>query len=200
MFRKGLFGCLVTLLTFGLLPIASVSAAPPERIEVPDYIALYLDEDQGTSIWVNITAVSFCTWAAGGFNGPAPVVDDAVPAKLKGTGQDGSAFVGSINASIYVEVWELDNPDGPFLGPCEDIIDQLLSGGSPWATGTARVNAVTNNVFGTPEARAISGNFGATATLTTNNGEAFRYQINDHFGDRCFEFRCAATHTSLRAL
>ncbi len=114
MFRK-LFIALVAL-AFLAVPVGTASAGPPEDFDVPDLIQLFLDADEGKSVWINITAPDFCLWALGGFMGPAPVVDDAVPAKLNFNGQGDKYFAPSVKVDgLYVEVWNLDNPDGPVL-------------------------------------------------------------------------------------
>ncbi len=201
MFRK-LFIALVAL-AFLAVPVGTASAGPPEDFDVPDLIQLFLDADEGKSVWINITAPDFCLWALGGFMGPAPVVDDAVPAKLNFIGQGDKYFAPSVKVDgLYVEVWNLDNPDGPFLGPCEDILGQLIAGTPPWATGTTSINARSNNFeFPPPQPRAVSGGFSGTALLdATGSQDSYRYHFNSHSNDRCADFRCAVTNTSLRLL
>lgn len=184
-----------------IVPVGGASAGPPEQVDVPDFIHLFLDEDEGKSAWVNITALDFCTWALGGFEGPAPVVDDAVPATLNFPGRGGEVAVASIKApALYIEVWNLDNPEGPFEGACEDILDQLLAGSDPWATGTTSLNIRTNNLFES-EARPISTGFSGTALLDTTAGdESYRYHFSSHFNNRCSDFNCEVTNSSLRMI
>ncbi len=182
-------------------PVGGATAGPPEAVEAPDFINLFLDVDEGKSTWINITAYDFCTWALFGFVGPAPVVDDAVPATLNFTGKDGATAVASIKTDgLYVEVWNLDNPDGPYVGPCEDILDQLLAGSDPWATGTTSLNARTNNLFFPNGAtRGVSSGFSGTAQLdVVHGGDAYRYQFTGHGNSHCNDFRCDVTNTSLR--
>jgi hypothetical protein len=183
------------------LPGVGASAGPPESFEVPDFFQLFLDEDEGKSTWINITALDFCLWALGDFEGPAPVVDDAVPATLNFTAKGGEAAVASVKTdALYIEIWNLDNPDGPFVGPCEDILDQLLAGSGPWATGTTSLNIRTNNLFDPPaEPRAVSGGFSGTALVDAGE-DTYRYQFTSHSNDSCRDFVCAVTNTSLRRI
>lgn len=190
-------------LAFVAVPLGEVSAGPPEQVDAPDYFELFLDADEGKSTWINITALDFCTWAFFDFQGPAPVVDDAVPATLNFTGGNGEEVVASIKTDgLYVEVWNLDNPDGPFESPCEDILDQLLAGGDPWATGTTSINARTNNLFFEGEgSRVLSAGFSGTAQLDASGSEeSYRYKFTSHFNTGCSDFRCAVTNTSLRMI
>jgi hypothetical protein len=199
MFKK--LAIALASLTLVGVPAGAASAGPPLDVEVPDFIQLLLDADEGKSTWINITAPDFCAWALGGFMGPPPVVDDAVPATLNFTAKDGEAVVASVKSDdLYIEVWNLDDPDGPFLGPCEDIQDQLLAGSDPWATGTTSVNAQTNNLFFPPaEPRTVSDGVSGTALLDVS-GESYRYHFANHGSDRCTDFRCFVMNTSLRMI
>jgi len=202
-FKKLAIAITIASLGFVAVPIGGASAGPPQQVVVPDFIQLFLDADEGKSVWINITAPDFCLWALGGFAGPAPVVDDAVPATLNFTGQNDEATVASIKTDgLYVEVWNLDNPDGPFEGPCEDILDQLLAGSDPWATGTTSLNARTNNLFfPNAEPRQLSTGTSGTAQLdSTSGGESYRYHFSSHFNTHCSDFRCEVSNTSLRMI
>ncbi len=198
MFNKFVIGCVLAALTIGFVPLTAASASPPERFEVPDYFSLNLDADEGKSVWFNITAVNFCTWALGGFDGPAPVEDTSTPVMLIHAGQDGGTLVASVQADVYVEVWNLDNPDTAGIGPCEDILDQLLAGGQPWATGTASLNGRTNNLFWLDDVRSASDNLSASASIVTAEGESYDYKLNFHVGNRCADYRCEIANSTLR--
>ena len=201
MFKK--LAIALVSVAFVAVPIGEVSAGPPEQVEAMEYFELFLDVDEGKSTWINTTAFDFCTWAFFGFEGPPPVVDDAIPATLNFTGKNAETVVASIKTdAVYVEVWNLDNPGGPYVGPCEDILDQLLSGGEPWATGTTSLNARTNNLFFQGEgSRGLSAGFAGTAELNElSSGESYRYQFNTHFNTHCSDFRCEVTNTSLRMI
>ncbi len=197
MFKKLFIAC--ASLSIVAVPVGAASAGPPVEVPAGDYFDLFLDADEGKSVWINITAPDFCLWALGGFVGPAPVVDDEIPATLNFAGNDGPAVASIKAAGIYVEVWNLDNPDGPFEGPCVDILDQLLAGSDPWATGTTSLNARTNNLFFEPDgdyARGLSTGIAGTAHLeTTDGGDSYRYQFTLHYNSHC---DCGVTNTSLR--
>ena len=196
MFKKLLVAC-ASLAVVALVPAAGASAGPPEDVVATDYLNLFLDADEGKSVWINTTAPEFCSWALGGFVGPPPVVDDQIPATLNFTA-DGGAAVASIKTDgVYMEVWNLDNPEGPFIGACEDILGQLLAGSDPWATGTTSVNARTNNLFFPNDyARGVSEGVTGTAFLaTTDGGDSYRYKYALHGNSNC---ECGVTNTSLR--
>lgn len=197
MFKKLLIVC--ASLAVVAVPVGGASAGPPEDVVATDYINLFLDADEGKSVWINITAPDFCGWALGGFVGPPPVVDDAIPARLNFTA-DGGAAVASIKTDgVYMEVWNLDNPDGPFVGACEDILDQLIAESDPWATGTTSVNGRTNNLFFPNDyARGVSDGVAGKALLeTTEGGDSYRYQYTLHGNSHC---ECGVTNTSLRMI
>lgn len=199
MFKKLFIACAsVAVIT---IPVGGASAGPPVEVPAGDYFDLFLDVDEGTSLWINITAPDFCGWALGGFMGPAPVVDDALPATLNFTGNDGPAVASIKTDGVYMEVWNLDNPDGPYVGACEDILDQLLAGSDPWATGTTSINARTNNLFFDPssdEPRGLSTGLAGTAMLdTTDGGDSYRYQFATHFNTHC---ECSVFNSSLRMI
>lgn len=197
MFKKLFIAC--ASLAAIAVPVGGASAGPPEDVVASDYINLFLDVDEGKSTWINITAHDFCGWVFGGFVGPPPVVDDAIPATLNPTA-DGGAVVASIKTDgVYVEIWNLDNPDGPYEGACEDILDQLLAGSDPWATGTTSVNARTNNLFFPNDyARGVSDGVSGTAFVeTTESGDSYRYKYNLSGNSKC---ECGVTNTSLRMI
>ncbi|MFW2381673.1 MAG: hypothetical protein ACN4GZ_07945 [Acidimicrobiales bacterium] len=195
MFKKLLIA--FAMLAVVTVPAGGASAGPPEDSVVSDYINLFLDADEGKSVWINITALDFCLWARDGFQGPPPVVDDDVPGTLNFTADGGAAVASIKTGGLYIEVWNLDNPEGPFLGACEDILEQLLAGSRPWATGTTSINARTNNLFFPNDyARGVSGGFKGTALLeTTEGGDSYRYQFTSHGNSKC---DCGVTNTSLR--
>lgn len=197
MFKK--LAVIAASLAFAALPVGGASAGPPEQIDSPDFFQLFLDVDEGKSAWINITAVDFCNWASGGFEGLAPVQDTSVPVTLNFNGPGDKYLTPSANLrDVYIEVWDLDNPDGPFVNACEDILDQLLGGGSPWATGTTSFNGKLSNVT-EAEPRAFAARANGTALLDETAGDGgYRYHFNLHGNNRCADFRCDVTNTSLR--
>lgn len=149
--------------------VSPASAGPPEDFVLEDYFALFPDTNVNRSIFINITAEDFCDWDQ---NSPPPV-QGPVSATLNVTGS-GDA-VGSIDADLYIEIWEFDENPSPLIGPCEDIQQQLEAGSGPWATGTARWKAKTNNFF---ESEPRSNTFGdrTTAVVEDQDGNTWKYR------------------------
>lgn len=196
MFKKLFVAC--ASLAVIAVPVGGASAGPPEDVVTSEYFNLFLDADEGKSVWVNITAHDFCLWALFGFEGPPPVVDDEIPATLNFGGNDGAAVASIKTDGVYMEVWNLDNPEGPFIGACEDILEQLLAEGDPWAVGETSVNARTNNLFFPNDyARGVSEGASGTAMLETDGGDSYRYQYTLHGNSNC---ECGVTNTSLRMI
>jgi hypothetical protein len=170
---KKTFGLLASAFLLAAAMVATpVSAGPPEEIPIDDYIALFPDVNVNRSVFINITAESFCQWLADGAEGPPPAID-TVQGRLNVTGS-GDA-VGSIDADLYIELWEFDEDPSPLIGPCEDIQAQLDAGTGPWATGTARWKAKTNNLF---ESDNRANTFGdrTTAVVTDQAGDTWDYR------------------------
>lgn len=176
---------IIGLLASAFLLVAAMaatpaSAGPPEEIPIDDYIALFPDVNVNRSVFINITAEAFCQWLAEG-EGPPPAIE-TVQGRLNVTGS--GAAVGSIDADLYIELWQFDEDPSPLIGPCEDIQDQLDAGSGPWATGTVRWKAKTNNLF---ESDSRPNTFGdrSTAVLTDQAGNTWDYRNVFRLNTRC---------------
>lgn len=115
------------------------------------------------------------------FPGPPPAIDPVVGIGV-GTGQ--GAIVGRIDQELYIEMWNFDEDPSPLVGPCEDIAQQLESGAAPWATGTARFNAKSNDVdqSGT-RGRAFGDR--TTAQVFDQDGNEYSYRNVFRLNDQC---------------
>jgi hypothetical protein len=156
-------------------------AGPPEEIPIDDYIVLFPDTNINRSVFINITAEAFCGWLAGGPTGPPPAIE-VVDGTLNVTGS-GDAVAG-IDANLYIEMWQFDEDPSPLIGPCEDIQQQLDNGTGPWATGTARHKAKTNNFFGS-DSRSETFGDRTTAVLTDQDGNTWHYRNLFHLNFSC---------------
>jgi hypothetical protein len=146
-----------------------------------DFFDIVADEQHGLAVFVNIGRDDFCAWADDDFEGSAPVAG-LVPAMVKETGQ--GALVGSLQADVPIELWQVDPDVPPFLDPCVDTDEQA----GPWATGQVRWTGNDNdfdasltrtNVFGgTIRGTVVDVEGGTWRYLNT-----FRLQIdqNDEF-------------------
>ncbi len=178
---KKLFLALASAILFGAATMATpASAGPPEELPIDDYIVLFPDVNVNRSVFINITAQDFCAWLADG-EGPPPAIE-TVDGRLNITGS--GAAVASIDADLYIEMWEFDENPSPLIGPCEDIQQQLDAGSGPWATGVAKWKAKTNNLF---ESDARSNTFGerTTAVLVDQDGNTWNYRNVFHLNFSC---------------
>jgi hypothetical protein len=136
--RKLLGLLLATLL---ILAIAAPASAREHNDGGEPIFLVALDLEHGISVWWNITPENFCSWEAGGYEGPPPV-DELVPANIYENEEGGLA--GSYRATRSMELWQLDDDVPPAIGPCEDIENQ----DGPWATGSAEVISQDNDFEG----------------------------------------------------
>jgi len=166
-----------------MLPGSSATASPPSEAVFDDYIVLFPDVNVNRSVFINITAESFCDWLAGPPEGPPPAIDPVVGVGV-GTGQ--GAVVGHIDADLYIELWQFDEDPSPLVGPCEDIQEQLDAGTGPWATGIARHRAKGNDVFGSGT-RGVSFGDRTTAELTDADGNEWVYRNVFRGNEQCHQ-------------
>jgi hypothetical protein len=181
----------------------SVTAAPPEDVTLTDYFLIFADLNVNRSVFVNITAVDLCEWAAGGFVGPPPVVDDDIAAVANLTGKGALVGHGEFE-DLHIELWEFDDEPPALLGPCEDIAEQLEAGTGPWATGSADVRVKTNDFFGSGTRTAAFGDR-TTAIVTDEDGNDHAYRNVFRLNSSCHSGlsappSCLVDHSQLRML
>lgn len=191
----------LVLVGLAAVPASTASAAPPEEVQLDDYIVLFPDLNINRSVFINITARAFCDWLDTGPAGPPPAID---PVTARGVSTGKGAVVGKIDAEdLYIEVWNFDEDPSPLIGPCEDIQQQLDSGGEPWATGTADFKAKTNDAFESGT-RGVAFGDRTTAQLTDQAGNSYSYRNVFRLNQQCNapEFAppsCLVDNSTLRA-
>lgn len=153
-------------LLVALAVVAPVHADPPERTDEPIF-GVFPDSEHGFAVFWNITRDDFCTWAAGGFEGPPPVVE-LVPATNLETGK--GAVVASYKATRPIELWSLDSDVPPLTDPCSDTDEQSQA----WATGTAHVVYTDNDRFVSLTRMNSFGDRGQ-GTVQDAGGDAWHY-------------------------
>ena len=191
--RRVLGFCASALLA--LSAAAPVSAAPPDKIEVP-FFFLAPDLNLGMVVFINMDRATYCTpaivaweeavieWLDGGQVGDPPEFPgapdgfDLVGIQEKETGQ--GALVQLLRGSgLYIELWEMD-ADALLVGPCTDTDDALHL----IATGTATFTNNDNDLFGSGTRGNAFGNHGL-AFLEDEDGNTLKYSFRFHVNGEC---------------
>jgi hypothetical protein len=166
------------------VPATAAYAQPPEETVANDLISVYLDFENGKSVFINITARDFCDWLPEGPeppSGPPPVLEPVVTRGVT-TGK-GAIVTGFEAQDLYIELWDISGITEP-IGPCEDIQDQLDAGGKPWATGTADVRFKDNDFFYT-ETRGNAFGDRTKAMVTDQEGNTYSYRNVFRVNQQC---------------
>ncbi len=133
--------------------------------------------------------------------GPPPAIDPVFGVGVS-TGQ--GAIVGRIDAEdLHIEMWNFDEDPSPLIGPCQDIQQQLDSGGEPWATGLADFKAKSNDVEFTGT-RGVAFGDRTTAHVVDQEGNEYSYRNVFRLNEQCHapEFAppaCLVDNSKLRA-
>jgi hypothetical protein len=180
MFKKLLIASCAAVVVF--VPTTMASADPPVEEVWTDYFVLFPDVNVDKSVFINITARDFCDWLETGPVGPPPVLDDAVVAR--GVPTTNGAVVGRIDAELYIELWNFDDPSADLVGPCEDIQQQLDNGDDPFATGIAQFKAKTNDAFES-DSRGITFGDRTSAVLVGQDGTDYHYKNVFRLTEQC---------------
>jgi hypothetical protein len=164
--RNIIAACLAAVILTGASARVSTANAP-QTVPEPIFTLVWPDIDNGVAAFWNITRDAFCSWAAGGFAGPPPVIE---PVPVEYVEVHSGAILSRWHATRPIELWRLD--EGAPVDPCLDTDGTF----EPWATGSGTGTWNDNDVFASGTRGNAFGGLGS-AIVTDDSGGEWSYKV-----------------------